>query len=62
MHQQKDADEDKMRLLRKSRTAMQEELRPLLVQQAQVAEDTKETGPVRCVGARGCDELGASTR
>ena len=51
-----------MRLLRKSRTAMQEELRPLLVQQAQVAEDTKETGPVRCAGARGCDELGASTR
>ena len=41
-----------MRLLRKSRTAMQEELRPLLVQQAQVAEDTKETGPVRCAGSR----------
>ena len=45
-----------MRLLRNARAAMHEELRPLLLQQAHVEEDNKETGPVRhgliCLGRR----------
>jgi len=44
---QKPTDEGTLRLLRSTRAAMQEELRPLLLQQAHVEEDNKESGPVR---------------